>query len=215
MNNFTHIENKNIKEFRHLNEWPEKQFDYEIRQKHLTPYIEKRMELYRAQDKDFFTKQYDKECYYLIKLGECEKYVNEYIDEEINRYYNHVPDSAKIVNITQELEYRITIKQCLKHTSPEVELEIKKVKNSNKLLSPYQELEQRVIIMNKNNTNNDIWYSNMDEDEEYGKQEIQKRINLLSEELREETTNELDRMKRERNDIKNSDIMKHILFMIT
>ena len=38
MNNFTHIENKNIKEFRHLNEWPEKQFDYEIRQKHLTPY---------------------------------------------------------------------------------------------------------------------------------------------------------------------------------
>ena len=67
MNNFTNLEKKNIKEFRHLNEWPEKQFDYEIRQKHLTPYIEKRMELYRAQDKDFFTKQYDKECYYLIK----------------------------------------------------------------------------------------------------------------------------------------------------
>ena len=50
--------------------------------------------------------------------------------------------------------------------------------------------------MNKNNTNNDIWYSNMDEDVEYGNQEIQKRINLLSEELREETTNELDRMKK-------------------
>ena len=71
----------------------------------------------------FFIKLFDKECYYLIKLSECERYVNEYIDEEIFRYYNHVPDSAKIVNITQELEYRVAVTQCIKHTSPEVEHE--------------------------------------------------------------------------------------------
>lgn len=213
MNNFVQIENKGIKEFKHLNEWPEKQFDYEIRQKHLTPYVEKRMDLYRAQDKDFFTKQFDKECYYLIKLSECERYQNEYIDEEISRYYHHVPDSAKITNITQELEYRVTIKQCLKHTSPEVEHEVRKIKKSNKLLSPYQELEQRVVILNKHNRNTDVWYENMDTDLQYGKEEIRKRLDMLNSDLRPETESELERMKRERQDIKNSDIMKHILFM--
>ena len=157
MNNFVQIENKGIKEFTHLNEWPEKQFDYEIRQNHSTEWVSKRMDLYRAQDKDFFTKQFDKECYYLIKLSECERYQNEYIDEEISRYYHDVPDSARIVNVTQELEYRVTIKQCLKHTSPEVELEINKIKKSNKLLSPYQELEQRVVIINKYNRNTTIY----------------------------------------------------------
>ena len=30
MNNFVQIENKGIREFQHLNEWPPKQFDYEI-----------------------------------------------------------------------------------------------------------------------------------------------------------------------------------------
>lgn len=39
MNNFVQIENKGIKEFRHLNEWPETQFDYEIRQQHSTEWV--------------------------------------------------------------------------------------------------------------------------------------------------------------------------------
>ena len=67
MNNFVQIEVKGIKEFNHLNAWPEKQFDYEIRQQHSTEWVSKRMDLYRAQDKDFFTKQFDKECYYLLR----------------------------------------------------------------------------------------------------------------------------------------------------
>ena len=155
MNNFVQIENKGIREFQHLNEWPPKQFDYEIRRKHSTEWVTNRMEEYVKKDKDFFKKQFDKECYYLIKLSECERYVNEYIDEEIFRYYNHVPDSAKIVNITQELEYRVAVTQCIKHTSPEVEHEIRIIKKSNKILSPFQELEQRVILLNKENKDTD------------------------------------------------------------
>ena len=41
--------------------------------------IKKRLKFYLEQDKDFFTKQFDKECYYRIKIQECEKYKNEYM----------------------------------------------------------------------------------------------------------------------------------------